>query len=356
MFLLGVVLVLSVAQEPPTRRASAILADYDGVSYPSMSEGSDPESVARFSKAIEDAAHRQEACALELFESHPGHARVPELLRMRWQLLVNVDHDGAAVRRETERFVGAATRGASSKDERLVPLAHVLRAWACVEDESLPAATRVADLERAVEVAPEDFLARVALLDFAKKKCCDPKFQGDVAERVSRLDPGPHAEGDDARRWEKMLRNVGAPWPEVAADATEPPLVLGPLRGHPIVISFFPTPWDEREKREAADLPALVREFEDDGVEYVVVHTLFTQDDRAERERHVASLGLPGRSCYERRTLAPTLLERTLGAEVPSLACLLDRDGRLVAMSCEAKSLRPALAKLGAAKAKRRPI
>src|SRR5262249_35861771 len=151
---------LAVAQEAPKRPASAIVADYDGVSYASMSDGSDPESPARFAKAIEDAAHRQEKCALELLEAHPGHARVPELMKMRWQLLVNVDHDFARVRRETERFV-ADDRG----DARLVPLAHVARAWACVDDESQPAETRVADLERAVKVAPDDFLARSALLE-----------------------------------------------------------------------------------------------------------------------------------------------------------------------------------------------
>jgi len=347
------------AQDAPKRAASAIVAEFDGVSYPSMSEGSDPESVARFTKAIEKAAHRQEACALELLESHPGHARVPELLRMRWQLLVNVDHDFAKVRRETERFVGDAGGGASGatkRDARLVPLAHVLRAWACVEDDALPAATRVADLEAAVKVAPEDFLARAALLEFAQKKSCDPAFQRDVAKRIAALDASQGAEGDDARRLQKLLGKIGQPWPNEAADATEPPLALAALHGHPVVVSFFPTPYFEREPQEAADLISLAKEFGGDGLEFVVVHAIFSQDDTADRKKYVASLALPGRSHLEVREFGSTYLDRTLGAEVPMLACLIDRDGKLVALSFQAKSLRPAVAQLCAAKAKRRPI
>ncbi len=340
----------AAAQSAPKRSASAIVAEFDGVSYPSMSEGSDPESVARFTKAIEEAAHRQEACALELLESHPGHARVPELLRMRWQLLVNVDHDYSRVRRETEPFVTKA------KDARLVPLAHVLRAWACVEDDALPAATRVADLESAVKVAPEDFLARVALLEFAQKKSCDPEFQRDVARRIAALDASQGAEGDDARRLQKLLAKIGQPWPNAAADATEPPLALAALHGHPVVVSFFPTPYFEREPQEAADLISLAKEFGGDRLEIAVVHALYSQDDVADRKKHVASLGLPGRSHLEVREFGSTYLDRTLGFEVPVLACLIDRDGKLVALSFQVKSLRPAVARLCAAKAKRRPI
>jgi len=44
--------LFAAAQSAPKRSASAIVAEFDGVSYPSMSEGSDPESVARFTKAI----------------------------------------------------------------------------------------------------------------------------------------------------------------------------------------------------------------------------------------------------------------------------------------------------------------
>jgi hypothetical protein len=345
---------IAFAQDAPKRSASVILADYDGVSYPSMSDGSDPESIARFSKAIEDAAHRQEACALELLESHPKHERVPELLKMRWQLLVNVDHDFTRVRRETERFVGddgGDASGAKRRDARLVPLAHVARAWACVEDESLPAATRVADLERAVRVAPEDFLARVALLDYAKTKCCDPAFQREVATRVAKLDAASHAEGDDARKLLKLLDRVGQAWPGTALD-------VGALHGHPVVVSFFPSPWSDREPREAAALVALAKEFgsDDGGLEFVVVHTLYSQDDEADRRKHVDALRLPGRCVFETRDVSPGVMERTLGAEIPNFVLLLDRDGRLVALSGEAKSLRPALAKLFEAKGKRRPI
>jgi len=354
---LGVLAATAAAQETAPRSAATILADYDGVSYPSMSEGSDPESIARFSKAIDDAAHRQEACALELLEAHPKHERVPELLKMRWQLLVNVDHDFTRVRRETEKLVAD-----DGGDARLVPLAHVARAWACVEDESLPAVTRVADLERAVKVAPEDFLARVALLDYAKRKSCDPAFQRDVATRVAKLDAGSHAEGDDARKLLKLLDRIGQAWPGAAGNAagaaTRPPIDVGALHGHPVLVSFFPTPWGDREPREAAALVSLAKEFgsDDGGLEFVVVHTLYSQDDEADRRKHVDSLRLPGRCVFETRDVSPGVMERTLGAEIPDFVLLLDRDGRLVAVSGEAKSLRPALAKLFEAKGKRRPI
>lgn len=341
-------LSLASAQETARRPAAAILADFDGVVYPSMSEGSDPESLARFRKTIDDASHRQEVLAQELFESHHDHARVPELLRMRWQLLVNVDRDFQRVRKETASLAG---------DARLAPLAAALRAWACVDDESLPFATRVQDVEAALEQAPADFLPQAALLELARRKSCDAELQRKAAERIAALDAGDDGVGADARRLAKLVGKVGE---RIDAgfqdDRTHQPFRLADLRGHPVVVSFLPSPWSEQEPVEAAELKRLSEEFGARGLELVVVHELYSQDDVADRRRHASDLALPGRVQFDVASPDDSLKRRLLGVEVPVVSLLLDRDGRLAALCVEAAPLHEAIEKACEPAKKRRAI
>ena len=342
------------AQERPRRSAEAILADFDGVAYPSFSDGSDPESKARFAKAIDDAAHRQEALALELLETHPKHARVSELLRMRWQLLVNVDRDFARVRSETEHFVGEGTEGG---DKRLAPVAFALRAWACIDDESLPFATRQADVESALEHAPAEFLSQAALLELVQRKSCDVELQRKAAERLARMGAGDEEGGSDARRLAKLVELVGKPLDaELVDDRTRKAYRLAELRGHPVVVSFLPSPWAEQEPAEAAALKKLGGEFGERGLELVVVHELYDPDDLADRRRHAAELALPGRSQFDVVTPEDSLKKRLLRVDLPVVSLLIDRDGNLAAFCFDAAPLREAVARACETARKRRAI
>jgi hypothetical protein len=340
-------------QEAAARPAHAILRDFDSVVYPSFSEGSDPESLARFRKTIDDASHRQEALALELLKAAPNHARVPELLRRRWELLVNVDHDFGRVRQETTRLLAAR----EAHDARIVPLALALRAWACVDDESLPFATRAEDLERAIDAAPTEYMAQAALLEFAQRKCCDPEFQRKAAERIAALDPGGAGEGGEARRLAKLVEVVGKPLDAALVDdSSQRPFRLESLRGHPLLLSFLPSPWSEREPAEAAAVKSLAQEFAARGLELVVVHEIYTEEERADRRRHIAELALPGRAHVALMDREESLKRQLLGVELPAVSLLLDRDGRVVALCCESAPLREAIARLCEAKPKRRAI
>ena len=62
-FALTLLLTSFVPAAPADRPAATILKEFDSVHYPSMSEGNDPEALAKFDRAIREAAERQQALA-----------------------------------------------------------------------------------------------------------------------------------------------------------------------------------------------------------------------------------------------------------------------------------------------------
>jgi hypothetical protein len=344
------VVVLALAAAPGDRPAAAILRDYDAVSYPSFSDGSDPESIARFRRAIDDASHHQEALALELLAAHPRHERVPELLRRRWQLLVNVDHDFARVHDETTRLVRAAS------DERLVPVARAVGAWACVDDERLPFERRRAEVEGALEVAPSDELVQSAYVDLARRHSCDVAFQRQAVARILELDREGRGARDFAGSLGRTLDRVGRTADAELVDApTGRAFTLASLRGHPVLITFFPLPDSDQEGDEAATLRRFAAAFAPRDLEIVSVHATFGDGDEAGRRAALAKLELPGRRHLDTRPFDATLEKELAGATEVPLSLLLDAQGRLVALTFRTAALEPALARLPMA-AKRRPI
>jgi hypothetical protein len=162
---------------------------------------------------------------------------------------------------------------------------------------------------------------RASRCSITREEVLDPAFQRDVATRVAKLDAASGAEGDDARKLLKLLDRIGQAWPGASLD-------VGALHGHPVVVSFFPSPWSDREPREAAALVSLAKEFGSDegGLEFVVVHTLYSQDDEADRRKHLDCP--PARPLrLHAHDLAPGY--RWTPAEIPDFVLPLDRGGRL---------------------------
>ena len=194
-------MVAGAVEEP--RSAGEILREYDRLSFPSMSAGNSPEAVKAFTDEITRVADGKVALAFELFESHPGHARVPELLEGRWALLSNSLERADEVLVEVEPFLAEETEPA------LREAAYLARARAGVVLDDVPYATRRRFVEEAAAVAPDRAAAGAHLAELATTFT-----QGDDEKRalcesiLARWGSEPHAAAA-ARGLLKQLDRIG---------------------------------------------------------------------------------------------------------------------------------------------------
>jgi hypothetical protein len=168
------------------RPAAELLREYDSVRYPSFSDGSDPESVAKFEREIRDAATRQQRLALELAESHPDHERTDDVLGSRWTLLCTVNRDGGRVLQETEEWVRRLPRPEIAK------AAAGARSIAAITIPELEFSRRREVVLAALETAPDSVQVGVVLTELAWRFTADPVAQVELAALARE-----HFAGDD---------------------------------------------------------------------------------------------------------------------------------------------------------------
>lgn len=194
------------AQEP--RPAKEILRDFDRVAMPSMSEGSDPESVQRFLRAIDAGCRRQGELAVELQRGHPQHRRLPALLATRWAGMTNALGEADATLTELEPLLRDDTLREDVRREALRALARArIASERCTNPERLDA---VSDLfERGGK--DSDFAAS-CLMDLVEERVADPESQRMLYElAVKRWPDNPYG-GREAKRWLRLLERTGQPF------------------------------------------------------------------------------------------------------------------------------------------------
>jgi hypothetical protein len=327
----------SRAEDTP-RPAAAILRDYDSVRYPSMSDGADPESIARFHAAIEGAAARQEALALELFESAPEHARAPELLRARWTLLCNVSRKGAEVFEETGPFV------ADGAPPELREAAIAERARAALASD-LPFEGRRRHVEAALAADPGNESAVCCAAELAKYWTSDPVAQQELAGRVRELAPDSETARYDLPALERMLASIGEV-KTIDFAALESSLPMPDLAGGPFVVCFAVVPGSLIEESEAAAARRLSERFAARGLRIVTIHELMSDETPAARFERCRELGLEGPHLVDPARFDGTVLATAFRVNETPLAVLFDRAGRIVAFSFRLGMLEPAIEKL----------
>jgi hypothetical protein len=339
------------------REPVAILRDFDAVSYPSFSDGSDPESIARFTKTIDEAAKRQEELALELLAAAPAHPRLAEVMERRWALLVNVGGETARVLEESEPFV-AREAPAASRSTELRRVAFAARAHAAVEARDLEFARRRELVEAALAANPTDELAAESLLQLVTRCSADPALQREALARLVRDFGTSEALGRELTRFQRLLERIGTKVDfgrgDVARAIDESASSGGTRR--PCVVASFPSPDATLEAQETAAAKQLHERFAARGLELVLVHALFDGDTEEERRARIAKLGLPGRAAFERWSPDdPGVATRVFDVNASPFAALIDAEGRLVAVSFRLESLAPQVeALLGRASARPR--
>lgn len=324
------------------RTAGEILRDFDSVHYPSFSDGSDPESVARFEQAIRDAAQRQQALALELATAHRAHARVAEVLRLRWTLFCTVQADGERVLRETDEWL------ARRPDLQLARAAAATRALAALTIPSLPFDERRAIVEASRAAAPEEKLVIETLLELALEHAPDPAVQRELAAEAAAL-PGTEPYRGEIRLVERLVAQVGRPlvldFDGPAADATaDAPRSTRDLHGKPCLLRsrYFAGDWiGDEERAQGAAFEQLRAAFPAEALPCLTLVTAYDDAPAAgmlaqmERRRCEAPLWI------ERATFERSLLRTALGVDREGLNVLLDSDGVVRAWSFRLEPLRP---------------
>ena len=192
-----------VAQGEP-RPAARILRDFDRVAMPSMSEGSDAESVRRFKAAIDAGCRRQGELAAELQRGHPAHPRLPEMLSMRWAGMTNALGQADAVAAD----VAALLRQESLRDD-VKREARRARARALVVSPSFTNLERLDAVRELLDCEPEDEFAPVALLDLVEQHIVDPETQRSLLGIAMKRWPDSAYGGKPAKRWLGLIDRIG---------------------------------------------------------------------------------------------------------------------------------------------------
>ena len=199
------VCLLSSTAMAQSRDAAAVLCDFDAVSYPSMSSGSDPEALAKFEAEIRAAAERQQALAQELLLLEPRHERTAEVMRTRWTLFCTVQKDAERVLEETAALDTGATK-------ELRRAAAGVRALAAATVWRAAIAARVRIVREALEAAPGDDYVGTALVHLAMKETASIEQQREILAILETSFAANEAVAGDMKTIKRLNAAVGKPF------------------------------------------------------------------------------------------------------------------------------------------------
>lgn len=199
--ILSLVPLLSAQDEP--RPARAILRDYGRVAMPAFSSGNDAESLRRFEDAIREGSLRKAALALELFEGHPEHPRLPDLMSTRWATFNNVTGEHAKVIVETSLLL----EGGDVRDD-LARVAVAARTRAITWSPLSTNLDRLDALNELFAVDSESEATGIALMDVAQHHLSDPESMRRLFAIGARRWPESAWVGRSAGRWLELLEKL----------------------------------------------------------------------------------------------------------------------------------------------------
>jgi hypothetical protein len=348
----------AAAAATQARPAAEIVREWEEVSYPSMSEGSDPESIARFTKQIEEAAAKQEALALELLRSNPRHARVPELMTRRWTLLCTVSHDGRRVLEETGPYVGSpdatsprrARNAKAAASGELRTAAAAARARAALECD-LSFAEQRALIEQALAAAPGEESPGFCLTELLKYRTADPAVQRELLERFEKELADREWAGDAIRKLRGLVDRIGREVTIEFPDSGERgvgglPRSTDELRGKPLLLHFASVPGADTFLDDAKAIARLRENFGARGLSIVSIHELVNGDSVAELQARLAESGYAGPQYVDPEPFGRNLMARSFAQSEMGLLALLDEEGRLQAFCFRIAPLEPLLERL----------
>ncbi|MBL8752887.1 MAG: hypothetical protein JNK15_06255 [Planctomycetes bacterium] len=207
-------MVLSAQDALAPRPAKDILRDFDRVRMPSMSDGSDPESVRRFKAAIEDGCARQAAFALELQQGHPDHPRLPAVLDIRWAGMSNARGLADEVAKETAALLAKEGLRADVRE-----MALLARARAVVASDDFTDLERIDAVRATIAIEGQDDRLAHGIIELVERHIADPATQQTLFEVV--VDTWPKAKYGtrDAKALLRLHAAIGKPFVDLLPEA-----------------------------------------------------------------------------------------------------------------------------------------
>ena len=319
---------------PDGRPAEVIVEEYEAVTMPTWCDGNDPEEIARFERAIRKGCTQQASLALELYRSHPDHARVPELMKSRWILMCNGLEMHAAVDREVANFVTKKSRPALRRG------ALWARAHARLDLEEFTSEQKLAAIEEAIREEPEERSGAFYLIELATHHVSDMQGARALCDRVAAY-YGDEGDLPRVAKWlGRSLDRVGKPLPfrlpEVGTDRMASD---EDHRGRPLLVFAWSGP-DPTWGRELLDeVNALHEEYGPRGLAVVGVSRPYQESGPEVLRAKLPSFGIDWPVLLNQEEPNPL---RSHGSRAACLF-LLDGEGVLRAVGANRKVIEPTL-------------
>jgi thiol-disulfide isomerase/thioredoxin len=260
----GLLLSAALAADPP-REASAILKEYASVKMPVVNPAKvkEPDYIRSYFEERKQAQDKQDALALELFQAHPDHPEVTELMVQRWGHMrspPNLRVDLAL--EEMEKFL-KDWPDSKTKDDVLYQRAAALAA------SDRPEAQKNEAIEEFIRAAPKDDRG-AELLMAAAEGAADKEGRLKIYRRIV-ADYVGSFETKTAAGSIRQIEAIGKPFELSFNDAISGQSVsIKELVGKVVVIDFWAT-WCGPCVAEMPTMKELYAKYKPQGVEFIGV-------------------------------------------------------------------------------------
>ena len=297
--LLGAFLWDAAGAADPPREAEAILKDYQAVQSPVFDRNKygDQAYIRTYSDASRIALNKKRALALELFQGHPNHERVAELMLTRWRNMNGSESPKALA--EIEEFLKVHPDSKVKAD--------VLYSWATatatMDSITPPGAVRGSEVwdfkvEDFIQAYPKDERGAHLLMILARGRFKTKDEQQSIYRRIAADYAGSRA----ARLAEGSIRRVdaeGKPFELEFIDAMKGEAVsMKTLHGNVVVVDFWAT-WCGPCIAEMPKMKELYARYKDQGVEFIGVSLDSPGEGLDKLKKYVTENDIPWPQYYQ---------------------------------------------------------